>query len=94
MKFLDNINELWSAVLQELTGMVSTAVMSTWIKTLVPVSFDNDCLSLETSSDFKEGIIDSRFKKDILAAAAAVLLFITVFIFTMIQRWVEAKTKD
>ena len=28
------------------------------------------------------------------AAAAAVLLFITVFIFTMIQRWVEAKTKD
>ena len=75
MKFLDNINELWSAVLQELTGMVSTAVMSTWIKTLVPVSFDNDCLSLETSSDFKKGIIDSRFKKDILAAAAAVLGF-------------------
>ena len=28
------------------------------------------------------------------AAAAAVLLFITIFIFTMIQRWVEAKTKD
>ena len=28
------------------------------------------------------------------AAAAAVILFITVFIFTMIQRWVEAKTKD
>ena len=28
------------------------------------------------------------------AAAAAVLLFITVFIFTMIQRWVEAKTKN
>lgn len=75
MKFLDNINELWSAVLQELTGMVSTAVMSTWIKTLVPVSFDNDCLSLETSSDFKKGIIDSRFKKDILAAACAVLGF-------------------
>ncbi len=75
MKFLDNINELWSAVLQELTGMVSTAVMSTWIKTLVPVSFDNDCLSLETSSDFKKGIIDSRFKKDIMSAAAAVLGF-------------------
>ena len=28
------------------------------------------------------------------AAAAAVLLFITVFAFTMIQRWVEGKTKD
>jgi chromosomal replication initiator protein len=61
--------------MQELTGMVSTAVMSTWIKTLVPVSFDNDCLALETTSDFKKGIIDSRFKKDIIAAAAAVLGF-------------------
>ena len=28
------------------------------------------------------------------AAAAAVLLFITIFIFTMIQRWVEDKTKN
>ncbi len=61
--------------MQELTGMVSTAVMSTWIKTLVPVSFDNDCLALETTSDFKKGIIDSRFKKDIMTAAAAVLGF-------------------
>lgn len=28
------------------------------------------------------------------AAAAAVILFITIFIFTMIQRWVENKTKN
>lgn len=55
--------------------MVSTAVMSTWIKTLVPVSFDNDCLALETTSDFKKGIIEGRFKKDIMNAAAAVLGF-------------------
>lgn len=61
--------------MQELTGMVSTAVMSTWIKTLVPVSFDNDCLALETTSDFKKGIIEGRFKKDIMNAAAAVLGF-------------------
>ena len=75
MNLLDNIYELWAAVLQELTGSVSTAVMSTWIKTLVPVSFDDDCLVLETSSEFKKNIIDRRFTSEIQNAAIAVLGF-------------------
>ena len=75
MNLLDNIYELWAAVLQELTGSVSTAVMSTWIKTLVPVSFDDDCLVLETSSEFKKNIIDRRFTSEIQNAATAVLGF-------------------
>ncbi|MBQ8184061.1 MAG: chromosomal replication initiator protein DnaA [Clostridia bacterium] len=72
---MDNIYELWAAVLQELTGQVSTAVMSTWIKTLVPVSFDDDCLVLETSSDFKKNIIDRRFTQDIKKATENILGF-------------------
>lgn len=72
---MDNIHELWAAVLQELTGSVSTAVMSTWIKTLEPVSFDDDCLVLETSSEFKKNIIDRRFRSEIQNAATAVLGF-------------------
>lgn len=75
MNLLDNIYELWAAVLHELTGSVSTAVMSTWIKTLVPVSFDDDCLVLETSSEFKKNIIDRRFTSEIQNAATAVLGF-------------------
>lgn len=75
MKLLDNIYELWAAVLQELTGSVSTAVMSTWIKTLEPVSFDDDCLVLETSSEFKKNIIDRRFRAEIQNAASTVLGF-------------------
>lgn len=75
MNLLDNIYELWAAVLQELTGSVSTAVMSTWIKTLFPVSFDDDCLVLETSSEFKKNIIDRRFTFEIQNAATAVLGF-------------------
>ena len=75
MNLLDNIYELWAAVLQELAGSVSTAVMSTWIKTLVPVSFDDDCLVLETSSEFKKNIIDRRFTSEIQNAATAVLGF-------------------
>ena len=72
---MDNIYELWAAVLQELTGLVSTAVMSTWIKTLVPRSFDDDCLVLETSSTFKKDIIDKRFTSEIQNAACNVLGF-------------------
>ena len=62
---MDNIYELWTAVMQELSGSVSTAIMSTWIKTLVPISFDAECLVLETSSGFKKDIIDRRFKEEI-----------------------------
>ncbi len=75
MKFLDNIYELWSAVLQELAGSVSTAIMSTWIKTLVPVSCDAESLVLETSSSFKKDIIDRRFKEEIKNAASEVMGF-------------------
>ncbi len=64
-----------------MTGSVSTAVMSTWIKTLEPVSFDNDSLFLETSSLFKKNIIDNRFLDEIKTAAEKVLCFdINVFI--------------
>lgn len=75
MTLLDNIYELWAEILKELTGSVSTAVMTTWIKTLVPVSFDDDCLVLETSSDFKKNIIDRRFVGEIQTAACNVLGF-------------------
>ncbi len=72
---MDNIFELWSAVLDELSGSVSDAVMSTWIKTLTPVSFDNDCLILETSSSFKKDIIDRRFSDQIRKSASQVMGF-------------------
>ncbi len=75
MKILDNIIELWSAVLQELAGNVSNAVLSTWIKDLVPIDFDGDCIQLQASSDFKKNIIDNRFSNEISKACEAVIGF-------------------
>lgn len=72
---MDNINELWTAVLNEIDGKVSTAVMNTWINTLIPVSFDDNGLSLETSSAFKKNIIETRFLNEIRRAAETVLGF-------------------
>ncbi len=72
---MDNINELWSTVLQELEGVVSTAVMKSWISTLVPVSFDEHGIILETSSSFKKDIYEPRFSKEIKTALEIVLGF-------------------
>ncbi len=72
---MDNIYDLWSAVIAELEGTVSDAVMSTWIKTLVPVDFKGDCLILKTTSSFKKEIIDRRFRDNIKKSAASVMGF-------------------
>ncbi len=75
MKLLDNIIELWNAVLQEIAGNVSNAVLSTWIKDLVPIDFDGDCVLVQASSEFKKNIIDNRFSGEISKACEAVIGF-------------------
>ncbi len=74
MNLLDNIYALWEEILKELTSSVSSAIMTKWIKTLVPVSFNDDCLVLETSSEFTRGIV-KRFIPQIQTAAENVLGF-------------------
>ena len=81
---MDNIIELWNAVLQELAGNVSNAVFSTWIKDLIPIDFDGDCVTVQASSDFKKNIIDNKFLNEIKNACEAVIGFpinvnVTVF---------------
>lgn len=75
MKKLDNIIELWNAVLQEIAGNVSNAVLSTWIKDLVPIDFDGECVLLQASSEFKKNIIDNRFLNEISKSCEAVIGF-------------------
>lgn len=75
MKKLDNIIELWNAVLQEISGNVSNAVLSTWIKDLVPIDFDGECVLLQASSEFKKNIIDNRFLNEISKSCEAVIGF-------------------
>lgn len=74
MNLLDNIYALWEEILTELTSIVSSAIMTKWIKNLVPVSFNDDCLVLETSTEFTKGIV-KRFIPQIQTAAENVLGF-------------------
>ncbi len=75
VKFLNSINDLWSAVLQELSGNVPSAVMSAWINSLIPKDFDGESLILEASNSFKKGIIENRFLEFIKSASENVLGF-------------------
>ena len=72
---MDNIIELWNAVLQEIAGNVSNAVLSTWIKDLVPIDFDGDSVTVQASSEFKKNIIDNRFLGEIKKACEGVIGF-------------------
>ena len=72
---MDNIIELWNAVLQEIAGNVSNAVLSTWIKDLVPIDFDGDFVTVQASSEFKKNIIDNRFLNEIKKACESVIGF-------------------
>lgn len=72
---MDNIIELWNAVLQEIAGNVSNAVLSTWIKDLVPIDFDGDSVIVQASSEFKKNIIDNRFLNEIKKACEGVIGF-------------------
>lgn len=74
MNLLDNIYSLWEEILKELSNSVSSAIMTKWITALVPVSFDDDCLTLETSTEFTRGIV-KRFVPQIQIAAENVLGF-------------------
>lgn len=75
VKKLDNIIELWNAVLQEISGNVSNAVLSTWIKDLLPIDFDGDCVTVQASSEFKKNIIENRFLNEIKNACEVVIGF-------------------
>ncbi len=88
MNLLDNIYTLWEEILKELTSSVSSAIMTKWIKTLVPVSFNDDCLVLETVNDFTKGIV-KRFIPQIQSAAENVLGFEI-----QVNLTVEEKTKE
>ncbi len=92
MNLLDNIYSLWEEILTELTSSVSSAIMTKWIKTLVPVSFDDDCLVLETATEFTRGIV-KRFIPQIQTAAENVLGFEIKVNLTVDKKSVQTQEK-
>ena len=74
MKKLDNLSELWTAILAELEKQIPEVVMKTWIAPLEPVSFNGETLSLKVD-DFKRNVIQNKFFNDIQNAVEKVIGF-------------------
>ncbi len=78
--------------MSELSSSVSSAIMTKWITALVPVSFDDDCLILETSTEFTKGIV-KRFIPQIQTAAENVLGFEITVNLTVNEKSAQAQEK-
>ena len=57
---MDNLSELWLAVLKELESSLPQVVIETWISPLEPISFDGQELTLKTVNSFKKEIITNN----------------------------------
>lgn len=72
---MDNLNEMWQLILNELRGICSETVVKAWMETLEPVSVTDDSLVLKTQTAFKKDIIEKRFSSEISLAVENVIGF-------------------
>ena len=49
---MDNLSELWLAILKELESSLPQVVIETWIAPLEPISFDGQEFVLKTVNSF------------------------------------------
>ncbi len=55
------LNDLWQKTLNLLKSELTGISFNTWIKTIEPVSMDNDTIYLGVPADFNKGILESRY---------------------------------
>lgn len=72
---MENLQEVWNAVLTELRKSMAEAIITTWLTDVKPVDLNETALVLNAGSEFRQKIIRQRFVPQIEAAAEAVLGF-------------------
>jgi len=65
---MDNLTELWSAILKELENTLPQVVIQTWISPLEPVSFDGDSFVFKITNSWKIDTIRNKFVSTIKEA--------------------------
>ena len=70
---MEDIVKIWSQVLNLIKEDILPVSYSTWIETIIPVTFENDTLIVEVPYEFNKTIIDERYTELIKNA----LLFVT-----------------
>lgn len=65
---MDSVNEIWKSILDIISADITPTAYNTWFSDCTPVELEDFRLVLHTSTDFKRGIIQSRFGAMIRAA--------------------------
>ena len=61
MSYLDDIKNIWISVKESLRDSLAQTVIDLWFGELEIVSFENNCLSFSTNSEFKYKIITEKY---------------------------------
>ena len=65
---VNSVKDIWQKILDILAQQLTPTAMETWFLDCVPVELDDCRLILQTSSEFKQEIIQKRFSDRIKAA--------------------------
>lgn len=60
--------EIWEKTLNIIKGELTEVSFNTWIKSITPISIENDSVKLSVPNDFTRGILNSRYKDLIVNA--------------------------
>jgi chromosomal replication initiator protein len=66
------LNEIWEKTLNIIKGELTEVSFNTWIKSAIPVSYNNSTIKLGVPNDFTKEILDTRYK-DLLINAISLI---------------------
>ena len=67
---MNSLNDIWDKIIEILSHPLTATAINTWFSDCTPVDIEDCRLVLHTTTDFKRGIISSRFGDTIKAALA------------------------
>ena len=65
---MNSLNDIWDKIIEILSHQLTPTAINTWFSACTPVDIEDCRLVLHTTTDFKRGIISSRFGDTIKAA--------------------------
>ena len=65
---MNSLNDIWDKIIEILSNQLTATAINTWFSDCTPVDIEDCRLVLHTTTDFKRGIISSRFGDTIKAA--------------------------
>jgi chromosomal replication initiator protein len=60
------LNEIWEKTLNIIKGELTEVSFNTWMKSAVPISYNNDIIKLGVPNDFTKEILETRYKETII----------------------------